>query len=98
MTTNEETSETFKERVRANWGRMAFGGVVAGLAGGFLLYRLGQLRAATLVLMFTCGLLISLPIINVLLVLGEEVRRRDWVFVGLAVAVLALIAFTITTR
>ena len=92
------THETFVDRIPEHWGRMAFGGVVAGLAAGFLLYRLGQHDAATLMLKATCCLLIALPIVNVIVVLVEEIRRRDWTFVLLAVGVLALIAFTIATK
>jgi hypothetical protein len=94
--TTEQT--TFWQRMRENWGRMAYSGVVAGLAGGFLMYRMSQPKAAAIMLAWTCGLLIALPILNVVLVLVEEVRRRDWVFAGLAVAVLAIIGFTILTR
>ena len=76
----------------------AFFAVVAGLAAGFLLHRIGQTGAATLVLAATCALLIALPVVNVITVLIEEVRRKDWTFVALAIAVLALIAFTIASK
>jgi hypothetical protein len=96
--TTEEAPETIGNRIREQWGRMAFSGVVAGLAFGFVLYRIGQARAATLVLAATCGVLITLPIINVIMVLVEEIRRRDWTFVLLAIGVLVLIGYTIATR
>ena len=96
--TTEAPRETLGDRIREQWGRMAFGGVVAGLAFGFALNRIGQARAATLVLAATCGVLITLPIINVIMVLVEEIRRRDWTFVALAVGVLGLIGYTIATR
>jgi hypothetical protein len=96
--TTEEPQETFGDRIREQWGRMAFGAVVAGLAFGFVLNRIGQARAATLVLAATCGVLITLPVINVIMVMVEEIRRRDWAFVALAVGVLGLIGYTIATR
>ena len=89
---------TTSDRIRDNWGRLAYGAVFAGLATGIMLFRLRQPAAATLALKATCGLLISLPIVNVILVLAEEVRRRDWIFVMLAVVVLALIGWTIADR
>jgi drug/metabolite transporter (DMT)-like permease len=91
-------SASFSDRLRDNWGRLAYGGVFAGLATGIFLFRLGQTQAGSFALAATCGLLITLPIVNVVLVLAEEIRRRDWIFVGLAFAVLALIAWTLISR
>ena len=69
--------ESFRDRLRDNWGRMAYGGVVLGLAGGIFFSLLRQTLAASGILAATCGLLITLPIVNVVMVLGVEVRRRD---------------------
>lgn len=92
------TSGSFAERVRDNWGRMAYSAVVLGLAAGIFFYLLHQRSAASMILRATCGLLIALPIVNVVMVLAEEVRRRDWVFVALAAGVLALIGWTIAIK
>ena len=90
--------ESLSGRIRDNWGRVAYGAVFAGLATGIMLFRLNQPAAASLALLATCCLLISLPIVNLTMVLADEIRRRDWMFVLLAAAVLALIGWTIVDR
>ena len=40
-------------------------------------------------------LLLALPAMNVVGVLIEETRRRDWAFAGLAVVVLAILAYRV---
>ena len=79
-------------------GRSGFGGVVAGLAAGTLLLAMRHLVASADVLAATCGLLVVLPVANVLWVLAVEVRRRDWLFAGLAAAVLALVIWNVAER
>ena len=49
-------------------------------------------------LAWTCGLLIALPVVNVLWVLFDEIRRRDWGFVLLATGVVALLAYTLASK
>jgi hypothetical protein len=92
------TGENLAARIRDNWGRMAYSAVVLGLAGGIFFSILHQPSAASGILAATCGLLITLPVINVVLVLATEIRRRDWAFVGLALFVLGLIGWTIATK
>jgi hypothetical protein len=82
---------------RSRFGRTAYAVVLAGLAGGVGL-ELVHLPAAPTVLAVTCGVLVALPVINVLFVIADEIRRRDWVFASLAVAVLALLAATLIQR
>jgi hypothetical protein len=89
---------SFRERVRDNWGRMAYGAVVLGLAAGIFFSLLRQTTAASLMFAATCGLLITVPIVNVVMVLAEEIRRRDWAFVALALGVLGLIGWTVATK
>jgi hypothetical protein len=38
------------------------------------------------------------PIVNFVMVLAEEIRRRDWAFVALALGVLGLIGWTVATK
>jgi uncharacterized membrane protein HdeD (DUF308 family) len=90
MTTDDEM--TTIERWRRAIGRGAFRVVVAGLAAGVGLFVLGQWPLSSLILRIVVGLLLVLPVINVLAVLAEEVRRRDWAFTLLALTVLALLA------
>lgn len=98
MMTDERTSESPGQRIRDNWGRMAYGAVVLGLAGGIFFSILRQTSGASVILGATCGLLIALPIVNLATVLAEEIRRRDWAFVALAAFVLALLGWTIATK
>ena len=92
------TDETFATRIRDNWGRMAYSAVVLGLAGGIFFSLLRLNVSASIILAATCGLLITLPIVNVVLVLLTEIRRRDWAFVGLALLVLGLIGWAIASK
>lgn len=90
--------ESVIDRIRQLTGRAAFRGVVTGLSAGIALRLLRQPEWSSTVLAWTCGLLVAIPIVNVLWVLLDEIRRRDWVFVGLAVAVLGLIAYSLAVR
>jgi drug/metabolite transporter (DMT)-like permease len=95
MTASEETGF---DRARRAFGQIAYGGVVLGLCGGVGLHFFQQRTAASVVLALTCGLLMTVPAVNLLAVLVEEVRRRDWAFAALAAAVLALIGYAVMTR
>ena len=95
MTASEETGF---DRARRLFGLLAYGGVVLGLCAGVGLHFLKQWSAATAVLVVTCGLLMTVPVVNLLAVVVEEVRRRDWAFAALAAAVLALIGYAVMTR
>jgi hypothetical protein len=86
------------ELLRRRIGRTAFVAVVAGLSVGLAAYFGRQAALSTSILAWTVGILFALPIVNVLAVLAEEVRRRDWAFVWLAIAVLGLLAFAVVTR
>ena len=90
--------DTALDRIRQPLGRAAYGVVVAGLSAGIVFYVLHQPAASVFVLASTCALLIVLPVVNVLAVFADEVRRRDWGFALLAAAVLALLAFTLVVR
>ena len=86
------------KELRQRFGRLAYAGVVAGLAAGVFFSLLHLQAASVAILAATCGLLIAVPIVTVLFVVADEVRRRDWMFVALAAGVLALIAFTLAQR
>ena len=79
-------------------GGLGYIAIWSGLAGGTALYLLSQPRLSQSVLAATFGVLIALPIVNVIAALAEEARRRDWVFVGLAAAVLALVAVAVAAQ
>lgn len=86
------------EDLRRRIGRAAFAAVGAGLSAGILLFLLGQPSLSSAILAFTLCLLLALPVVNVLAVLAEEVGRRDWGFAGLALAVLAMLAYAVAER
>lgn len=92
------SNESAIDRLRLLMGRAAFRGVVTGLSGGIALSVLHQPGWSTRVLAWTCGLLIALPVVNVLWVLFDEIRRRDWGFVLLAGGVVALLAYALASK
>jgi hypothetical protein len=47
------------------------------------------------VLGVACGLLVSIPILNMVAVFGVEVERREWRFVGATTIVIALLAYAV---
>lgn len=79
-------------------GRGGFLLAVIGLGAGSALFLLHQAALATPVFAATFAVLITLPFVNVVGVLVEEVRRRDWFFAGLAAAVLALLLYSVIDR
>jgi uncharacterized membrane protein len=86
------------EGLRRSIGRGAFGFVVASLTMGIVFYVLGQDAPSGWILATGVGILLALPVMNVLAVLAMEVRQRDWGFAALAVAVLGLLAFAMWSK
>lgn len=78
--------------------RVAFQAVVIGLLSGMALRLMGQPEWSATIWAWTCGVLIGLPVVNLVGVLAAEVRRRDWTFAGVALAVLGLVAYAIIGR
>jgi hypothetical protein len=86
------------DRFRAIAGRAAFRTIVIGLSSGIALQLLHQPDWAAVILSWTCVVLIVLPVVNVLSVMVDEIRRRDWGFALLAAAVIALLAYALLVR
>ena len=86
------------ERTERTVGRGGYAVVVGGLVFGMFLLILGQADLSKSVLTATCGVLITLPVVSVLAIFAEEIRRRDWGFALLAATVLALLAYNILLR
>jgi len=86
------------EQLRRSIGRGAFGLVVASLTMGIVFHVLGQGPASAWFLAAAVGVLIAIPIVNVLAVLAVEVRQRERDFAGLAVAVLGLLAYAVSSK
>lgn len=78
--------------------RAGYGIVVAGLAVGTAMLLLRQPVASARVFMATCAVLVALPIVRTIVLLAEEVRRRDWFFAALAFVVLTLIGYGVIER
>ena len=68
--------------------------LVSGLAASMA----GAVSTSVSLLAMGCAVLVVMPVVAVFLVLAEEVRRRDWLFVAAAVVVIALIAYTTFDR
>ena len=86
------------EQWRARIGSVAYGGIVLGLCFGIGLYVLQQRAMAITVLSWTCGLLMALPVAQLVAVLIDEVRGRDWAFAALACGVLVLIGYAVISH
>jgi glucose-6-phosphate-specific signal transduction histidine kinase len=80
------------ERVRRHVGRAGFFVAVAGLAAGLVCSWLDIQPAAAYLFRAALVALLLMPAKNVLAVLADEVRRRDWWFVLLAAAIVAELA------
>ena len=98
MTPGSADEPAIIERAQRAVARTGYGLVVAGLTVGLLLLILGQASASATLLAVTCAVLIGIPILNVVAMLAEEIRRRDWTFMWLAATVLGLLAYNILHR
>jgi hypothetical protein len=86
------------EVARRQIGRSAFVAAAAGLLAGIGLGWLGQPATSLTTLRLTCGVLLALPVVNVVAVLLEEARAGDWAFAAIACLVLALLAFNVARQ
>jgi hypothetical protein len=93
MDLSADTSDI--ERARRAVDRVGFvigvGGLLLGVALFFAGYRTGAARIFAAAL----AVLLAMPIKNVLAVLADEVRRRDWWFALLAVGVLVELLYSV---
>jgi hypothetical protein len=86
------------ENARIAIGRAGFVVFVGGLLAGLLAFALRQGTISTHFLTASCGVMIMLPVVNVIAVFAEEMRRRDWGFAAIAAAVLGLLTFSVVQR
>jgi hypothetical protein len=98
VTPPDAPAPDLSERLRAIAGRVAFRTVIVGLSSGIALQLLHQPYWASRILEWTCGVLIGLPVVNVLGVMWDEIRRRDWIFALLAAAVILLLGYALIKR
>lgn len=95
MTSADETRPTVMAWVQVRIGRPGYLMVFAGLAAGAILHFARQRAPAIWVFELVFALLLALPAMNVVGILIEETRRRDWAFAGLALVVLTILAYRI---
>ena len=86
------------ERLRRLVGRAGFAVAAAGLITGVALFVLGRQTASARVFELTIAVLLAMPVKNVVAVLADEVRRRDWWFGLLAAGVLVELGFSVLDR
>ena len=96
MTSDPNVSNV--ERTRRAIGQSGYLAAMLGLLTGIVLFVAGQPAMSRGVLGATLGILLLMPVVNVLAILAEEVRRRDWSFVVVAAVVLGLLAFNVVRR
>lgn len=94
MTAAGQSSESAIWRARRALSRATLGAAAVLLLTGIAL-ALGGHAGSPRVLGVACGLLVSIPILNVVAVFGVEVERREWRFVGATTIVIALLAYAV---
>ena len=83
------------ERTRQWVNRVAIAATLVLLTIGLALYYAGSADASMTCFRGVFFVLVAMPIVAVVAVLIEEIRGRDWTFVGAALIVLGLIAYSI---
>ena len=83
------------ESLRRSVGRGGFVVAVTGLVTGVSLFALGYGTASARTFQLTIGVLLLMPVKNVVAVMADEVRRRDWWFGVIAAGVLAELVLSV---
>ena len=86
------------ERARRAIGRAGYLFALVGLAAGTVMFLAGSRDLSGHLFRASIGILLVMPVINVVAVLAEEVARRDWGFVGLAAGALTVLAYALLSR
>jgi hypothetical protein len=86
------------EALRRSVGRAGFIVAVTGLVTAIVSHALGFVTVSARAFQVTIGVLLAMPVKNVVAVMADEVRRRDWWFGLLAAGVLAELTFSIVDR
>lgn len=95
MTFGDSNSLVERARCWISWAALVVATVL--LAVGVILSEL-HASGSVLVLETACIILFAVPILNAVAALLEEVGRREWPFVGAALLVLALVAYSVVQR
>ena len=88
-------SDSAVERTRRWVSRVAIAATLGLLTAGLVLFETGSTAASMSVFSGVFVVLVAMPIVGVVAVLIEEIRGRDWTFVGATVLVLGLLAYSI---
>ena len=83
------------ERTRRWVSRVAIAATLGLLTAGLVLFETGSTDLSMTFFRGAFFVLVAMPIVAVVAVLIEEIRSRDWTFVGAALVVLGLIAYSI---
>ena len=86
------------EDLRRSIGRAGFVVAVTGLVTGVSLFALGYGTASARTFQLTIAVLLLMAVKNVVAVMADEVRRRDWWFGLLAAGVLTELALSVLDR
>ena len=81
------------ERIRRVLSRAGLVIIVALLGLGLAAEVIGDVDTGVRLLAAAFVMLVTMPVLNVVAVLIEEIERREWLFVGCALVVLALLAW-----
>jgi uncharacterized membrane protein len=92
MTTNETDGLALALRRIARWG-LSVAGVALGT--GLIAAGVGSHALARTALITGLLAIVALPVVNVVVTVAEETRRREWVFVAVAMAVLAVLMYNV---
>jgi uncharacterized membrane protein len=79
-------------RLIARWG-LSIGG--AALVVGLVASVAGWTGVSRVSLLTGLGVIVTLPVVNVVAALVEEIRRREWVFLTAAIVVLAILIYNV---
>jgi hypothetical protein len=93
MTDTTETRSGVQAWAQIHIGRPGYLMTFVGLCAGTVLHFAGSSAAGLGVLTAVFGLLIILPAVNVVAILVEEARSREWVFVVMALVVLGMLGY-----
>ena len=89
------TGDSAVERSRRWVSRVAIAATLALLTTGLVLFEIGSTGPSMTFFRGAFFVLVAMPIVAVMAVLIEEMRSRDWTFVGATFVVLGLIAYNV---
>jgi uncharacterized membrane protein len=86
------------ERARRWISRGGVAAIVACLAIGLAFFETGATARSLTLFRTAFWLLVAMPIVSLIAVLIDEMRRRDWMFVAATLAVIAIVAWSTLGR